>query len=206
MKVSLSLAACLCALAVCQARPQAPKPEYGPPKATYGVPGAAGYPSGGPAGGDGGVNGGAPAGGAPGGGAPGGGAPAGGAGDGSSGGGGGDDGVTEEANYSFAYEVKDEESKNDFGHMETRMGHVAMGSYHVLLPDGRMQKVEYTADQDGYKPVVTYEGEIIGYGPGVGGGNTAAGGGATGGGATGGAAPGGGATGGATDGGGYRYR
>lgn len=47
----------------------------------------------------------------------------------------------EEANYSFAYEVKDAESNNDFGHMETRMGHVAMGSYHVLLPDGRMQKV-----------------------------------------------------------------
>lgn len=39
------------------------------------------------------------------------------------------------------YEVKDEASMNDFGHMEERMDDVAKGSFHVLLPDGRMQKV-----------------------------------------------------------------
>ncbi|KAG8317341.1 hypothetical protein J6590_029914 [Homalodisca vitripennis] len=94
-----------------------------------------------------------------------------------SGGGGGDD-LSEEANYSFMYEVKDAESGNDFGHMESRMGEVATGSYHVMLPDGRMQKVDYVADQDGYKPTVTYTGEAK-YGPGVGGGK--AGGGAGGG-------------------------
>lgn len=40
------------------------------------------------------------------------------------------------------YEVQDAASGNDFGHMEMRQGDVARGSYHVLLPDGRMQKVK----------------------------------------------------------------
>ncbi|XP_071546451.1 uncharacterized protein [Panulirus ornatus] len=31
------------------------------------------------------------------------------------------------------------------------------GSYTVKLPDGRLQKVTYTADDDGFKPVITYE-------------------------------------------------
>ncbi|XP_046677454.1 pro-resilin-like [Homalodisca vitripennis] len=82
--------------------------------------------------------------------------------------GGGDD-HSEVANYNFMYEVKDAPSGNDFGHMESRMGEVAKGSYHVLLPDGRMQRVDYVADQGGYQPTVTYQGEAK-YGPGVGGG------------------------------------
>lgn len=45
----------------------------------------------------------------------------------------------------------------EFGHRETRDGDEAMGSYHVLLPDGRTQIVEYTADQNGYQPKVTYQ-------------------------------------------------
>lgn len=53
--------------------------------------------------------------------------------------------------------MKDEESGNDFGHEEQRQGDVAEGKYFVLLPDGRMQTVEYTADKEGYKPKVTYE-------------------------------------------------
>lgn len=53
--------------------------------------------------------------------------------------------------------MKDAESGNDFGHQEAREGDVAKGKYYVLLPDGRMQTVEYTADQDGYKPEVTYQ-------------------------------------------------
>lgn len=65
----------------------------------------------------------------------------------------------EPANYMFAYEVQDEKSGNNFGHMESRQGESAKGSYHVLLPDGRTQKVDYTADQGGYMPKVTYEGE-----------------------------------------------
>lgn len=63
----------------------------------------------------------------------------------------------EPANYEFSYEVKDAESGNDFGHQEARQGDVAEGKYYVLLPDGRLQTVEYTADTEGYKPKVTYE-------------------------------------------------
>ncbi|XP_041985838.1 pro-resilin-like [Aricia agestis] len=69
-----------------------------------------------------------------------------------------DDGSNgEPANYSFEYMVKDEESGNDFGHRESRQGDRAEGLYYVLLPDGRKQTVEYEADQDGYRPRVSYE-------------------------------------------------
>ncbi|KAJ9594462.1 hypothetical protein L9F63_014074, partial [Diploptera punctata] len=85
---------------------------------------------------------------------------------GSRGGGGGgygapaaDEGASEPANYEFSYEVQDAASGNDFGHKESRQGDVATGNYHVLLPDGRTQIVDYTADNDGYKPNVKYEGE-----------------------------------------------
>lgn len=45
----------------------------------------------------------------------------------------------------------------EFGHEESRDGDNTRGSYHVLLPDGRRQLVQYTADLDGYKPVISYE-------------------------------------------------
>lgn len=67
--------------------------------------------------------------------------------------------LQEPANYEFSYEVQDASSGNDFGHKESRQGDVATGNYHVLLPDGRTQIVDYTADNDGYKPNVKYEGE-----------------------------------------------
>lgn len=63
----------------------------------------------------------------------------------------------EPASYQFEYMVKDDESGNDFGHMEQREGDVAQGKYYVLLPDGRKQIVEYTADTEGYHPKVSYE-------------------------------------------------
>lgn len=44
----------------------------------------------------------------------------------------------------------------EFGHEEQRDGDLTEGSYYVLLPDGRRQLVEYTADRDGYKPRITY--------------------------------------------------
>ncbi|CAH0718367.1 unnamed protein product, partial [Brenthis ino] len=73
-------------------------------------------------------------------------------------GGGCDDGSNgEPANYNFEYMVKDEYSGNDFGHRESRVGDRAEGLYYVLLPDGRKQTVEYEADQDGYKPRISYE-------------------------------------------------
>ncbi|XP_047540933.1 pro-resilin-like [Vanessa atalanta] len=73
-------------------------------------------------------------------------------------GGGYDDGSNgKPANYNFEYMVKDAYSGNDFGHRESRQGDRAEGLYYVLLPDGRKQTVQYEADQDGYKPRISYE-------------------------------------------------
>ena len=52
--------------------------------------------------------------------------------------------------------MNDPPSGNDFGHKESRDGDITRGVYFVLLPDGRRQMVEYEADQDGYRPKVTY--------------------------------------------------
>ncbi|CAH0546794.1 unnamed protein product [Brassicogethes aeneus] len=72
-------------------------------------------------------------------------------------GGGKDEDEGEPANYQFKYDVEDAASGNEFGHEEERQGDVARGKYYVLLPDGRRQTVEYTADNEGYKPKITYE-------------------------------------------------
>lgn len=53
--------------------------------------------------------------------------------------------------------MEDQQYGVKFGHQENRQGDVAVGSYYVLLPDGRTQHVEYQADQDGYKPKISYE-------------------------------------------------
>ncbi|XP_076059963.1 cuticle protein 19-like [Oratosquilla oratoria] len=64
------------------------------------------------------------------------------------------------AKYDFNYAVKDEYSGNDFGHQESRDGYDTQGSYYVLLPDGRLQRVTYTVNGDsGFVAEVTYEGE-----------------------------------------------
>lgn len=65
----------------------------------------------------------------------------------------------EPARYEFEYMVNDAESGNDFGHKESREGDMARGVYYVLLPDGRRQTVEYEADENGYRPKVTYTDE-----------------------------------------------
>nr|XP_027214901.1 cuticle protein 7-like [Penaeus vannamei] len=66
----------------------------------------------------------------------------------------------EPAKYDFNYAVKDDYSGNDFGHQEARDGYNTQGSYYVLLPDGRLQKVTYTVNGDsGYVAEVSYEGE-----------------------------------------------
>ncbi len=59
--------------------------------------------------------------------------------------------------YSFGYSVKDKESYSNYGHEETSDGTTVRGSYHVLLPDGSVQKVTYKADSNGYVADVTYE-------------------------------------------------
>ncbi|XP_069981631.1 pro-resilin [Penaeus vannamei] len=53
------------------------------------------------------------------------------------------------AEYQFSYGVKDDYSKNDYGHSEDRSGYNTQGQYQVLLPDGRVQTVEYTVTKDG---------------------------------------------------------
>lgn len=65
--------------------------------------------------------------------------------------------LQEPANYEFSYEVEASEYGTVFGQEETRQYENARGSYHVLLPDGRTQIVEYEADEDGYKPHIRYE-------------------------------------------------
>ena len=55
--------------------------------------------------------------------------------------------------------MKDDESKNDYGHKESSDGKVVTGSYRVVLPDGRTQIVTYKADENGYVADVKYEGE-----------------------------------------------
>ncbi|XP_015600790.1 pro-resilin [Cephus cinctus] len=75
------------------------------------------------------------------------------------------------AKYDFEYMVNDQETGNDFGHKENRDGDLTRGVYYVLLPDGRRQTVEYEADQDGFRPKVTYTQEGNGIGNGNGGGN-----------------------------------
>ena len=62
--------------------------------------------------------------------------------------------------YSYQWQVEDQYSNNNYGQDETRDGDSTTGSYFVLLPDGRTQKVSYTVDAyGGYKAEVTYEGE-----------------------------------------------
>lgn len=61
-------------------------------------------------------------------------------------------------NYEFSYEVQDAQVGLDFGHHEMRKDDDATGSYHVLLPDGRHQYVDYIADANGYRPMIRYEG------------------------------------------------
>ncbi|XP_039278813.1 pro-resilin-like, partial [Nilaparvata lugens] len=61
--------------------------------------------------------------------------------------------------FNFEYEVKDAASGNDYGHKASSDGTRVTGTYHVLLPDGRNQIVDYTADESGYNAQVKYEGE-----------------------------------------------
>lgn len=79
------------------------------------------------------------------------------------------------ANYEFSYEVQDAVAGLDFGHHESRKDNEATGTYHVLLPDGRTQIVDYVADGAGYRPMVRYEGTATYPAPGSSGGSSAGG-------------------------------
>uniref|UniRef100_A0A0P6FJ61 Cuticle protein n=1 Tax=Daphnia magna TaxID=35525 RepID=A0A0P6FJ61_9CRUS len=60
--------------------------------------------------------------------------------------------------YSFAWEVNDAPSYNNYAHSENSDGKLTTGSYRVVLPDGRTQIVSYKADSNGYIADVKYEG------------------------------------------------
>lgn len=65
--------------------------------------------------------------------------------------------ISEPAKYDFSYDVSDGDLGVEFGQEESRDGEDINGSFHVLLPDGRRQRVQYTAGQSGYKPTISYE-------------------------------------------------
>ena len=68
--------------------------------------------------------------------------------------------------YAFAYGVKDEYAGTDFEQAENSDGNLVTGHYSVLLPDGRRQNVQYTADHyAGYIADVSYEGYATEYHP-----------------------------------------
>merc|ERR1712106_603449 len=48
--------------------------------------------------------------------------------------------------YEFDFGVADEESANQFSHVESSDGAVTRGEYRVLLPDGRTQVVKFFDD------------------------------------------------------------
>jgi len=62
--------------------------------------------------------------------------------------------------YSYNFGVSDSYSGVDYNRAESRSDRgVTKGSYTVALPDGRIQTVSYTADDNGFHATVTYEGE-----------------------------------------------
>ena len=64
----------------------------------------------------------------------------------------------EAAQYQYQWEVSDPEGNNFYGHGERRDGLFTSGSYFVLLPDGRRQRVDYTVNGDeGFVATVTYD-------------------------------------------------
>ncbi|XP_065564881.1 adhesive plaque matrix protein-like [Artemia franciscana] len=67
----------------------------------------------------------------------------------------------EYAPYQFAWAVKDDYTYNDYAHEQvTDDKGYTKGSYRVLLPDGRVQTVTYSADAySGYNADVQYTGE-----------------------------------------------
>ncbi|XP_050728885.1 uncharacterized protein LOC127004792 [Eriocheir sinensis] len=63
------------------------------------------------------------------------------------------------AKYEYKYTVQDPESGNSYTHHETRNADLTEGTYQVVLPDGRLQVVRYTADKGGFNALVEYKGE-----------------------------------------------
>ena len=45
----------------------------------------------------------------------------------------------------------------NYGHQEQRQGAATQGVYFVLLPDSRLMRVNYYADETGFHPTYTFE-------------------------------------------------
>lgn len=61
--------------------------------------------------------------------------------------------------YDFQYKVEDQPTNNYYGQNENgdQQG-IVTGTYYVLLPDGRLQTVEYRVDGDtGFVPRISYQ-------------------------------------------------
>ncbi|KAG7156065.1 pro-resilin-like [Homarus americanus] len=69
---------------------------------------------------------------------------------------GGQDYQSGPAVYNFQWDVNDSPSSNFYGQNEDRDGDNTQGSYYVQLPGNRQLKVDYTVDEFGFHPVVTY--------------------------------------------------
>ncbi|CAL4091471.1 unnamed protein product [Meganyctiphanes norvegica] len=60
--------------------------------------------------------------------------------------------------FSFGYAVEHASSRVNYNHEAKSDGKVVKGVYYVDLPDGRIQRVEYRADKNGYEANVDFHG------------------------------------------------
>ena len=70
----------------------------------------------------------------------------------------------DDAKYQFQWSVDDEDYDKrqlKYGHKEARDGAHTRGQYYILLPDTRLMRVEYYADDTGYHPTITFEGTAV---------------------------------------------
>ena len=58
--------------------------------------------------------------------------------------------------YAFQWRVRNKEINKYYGHQESKDGSQVTGSYQVLLPDGRLQIVNYVANNKGFFPEISY--------------------------------------------------
>ena len=63
--------------------------------------------------------------------------------------------------YQYQYAVNDPHYGPVFSHAENRDNYNTGGEYRVNLPDGRVQIVTYTADENGFISDVKYEGQAV---------------------------------------------
>ncbi|KAI4459331.1 structural contituent of cuticle [Holotrichia oblita] len=57
--------------------------------------------------------------------------------------------------YSYNYDVSNDETGDNKNKWEKRENNVVRGAYSIVEPDGSTRLVEYTADANGFRPIVT---------------------------------------------------